>query len=76
MTEGAVRGTADANDLPTPQSTPHGYDVSAWCRACQHTVARLVPGSGGRHPAGKAELLSGVEGVSSRPVWKIVLRDG
>ena len=26
--------------------------------------------------AGKAELLSGIEGVSSRPVRKIVLREG
>jgi hypothetical protein len=31
-------------------------------------------GCGGR--AGKAELLSGIEGVSSRPVRKIVLRTG
>ena len=31
-------------------------------------------GWGGR--AGNAELLSGVEGVSSRPVRRIVLRDG
>ena len=31
-------------------------------------------GCGGR--AGKAELLSGVEGVSSRPVRRIVLREG
>jgi hypothetical protein len=31
-------------------------------------------GCGGR--AGNAELLSGVEGVSSRPVRRIVLRDG
>jgi hypothetical protein len=31
-------------------------------------------GCGGR--AGKAELLSGIEGVSSRPVRRIVLRDG
>jgi len=26
--------------------------------------------------AGKAELLSGIEGVSSRPVRKIVVREG
>jgi hypothetical protein len=25
--------------------------------------------------AGKAELITGIEGVSSRPVWRIVLRD-
>ena len=31
-------------------------------------------GCGGR--AGRAELLTGIEGVSSRPVRKIVLRDG
>jgi hypothetical protein len=31
-------------------------------------------GCGGR--VAKAELLSGVEGVSSRPVRRIVLRDG
>jgi hypothetical protein len=31
-------------------------------------------GCGGR--AGKAELVSGIEGVSSRPVRRIVLRDG
>ena len=31
-------------------------------------------GCGGR--AGKAELLSGIEGVSSRPVRRIVLREG
>ena len=31
-------------------------------------------GCGGR--AGKAELLTGIEGVSSRPVRRIVLRDG
>jgi hypothetical protein len=24
--------------LPTPRSMPPGYEVSAWCRACQHTV--------------------------------------
>jgi hypothetical protein len=31
-------------------------------------------GCGGR--AGKAELLSGIEGISSRPVRRIVLREG
>ena len=31
-------------------------------------------GCGGR--AGKAELLTGIEGVSSRPVRRILLRDG
>jgi hypothetical protein len=31
-------------------------------------------GCGGR--AGKAELLTGIEGVSSRPVQRIVLREG
>ena len=31
-------------------------------------------GCGGR--AGKAELLTGIEGVSSRPVRRIVLREG
>jgi hypothetical protein len=31
-------------------------------------------GCGGR--AGKAELLSGIEGANSRPVRKIVLREG
>jgi len=31
-------------------------------------------GCGGR--AGKVELLTGIEGVSSRPVRKIVLREG
>jgi hypothetical protein len=31
-------------------------------------------GSGGR--AGKAELITGIEGVSSRPVRRIVLREG
>jgi hypothetical protein len=31
-------------------------------------------GCGGR--AGKAELVSGIEGVNSRPVRKIALRDG
>jgi len=29
-----------------------------------------------RRLAGKAELLTGIEGVSSRPVRKIVLREG
>jgi hypothetical protein len=24
--------------LPTPRSIPQGYNVSTWCRACQHTV--------------------------------------
>ena len=43
MTEGAVRNTADANDLPTPRSIPQGYVVSAWCRACQHTVRLDLP---------------------------------
>ena len=31
---------------------------------------------GGGRLAGKAELLSGIEGVSTRPVRKIVLREG
>jgi len=29
--------------LPTPRSIPHGYGVSAWCRACQHTVRLDLP---------------------------------
>jgi hypothetical protein len=29
--------------LPTPRSIPHGYVVSAWCRACQHTVRLDLP---------------------------------
>jgi len=38
-------------------------------------IARMPhDGCGGR--AGKAELLTGIEGVSSRPVRKIVLIDG
>ena len=31
---------------------------------------------GGGGMAGKAELLTGIEGVSSRPVRRIVLREG
>ena len=38
-------------------------------------IARMRhDGCGGR--AGKAELLTGIEGVSSRPVRRIVLMDG
>ena len=42
-------------------------------------IRDLVPkprydGCGGR--AGKAELLTGIEGVGSRPVRRIVLREG
>ena len=33
------QGTGMTDDaLPTPRSIPHGYAVSAWCRACRHTV--------------------------------------
>ena len=50
-----------------------------------HSARRAMPirdilakmrhdGCGGR--AGKAELLTGIEGVSSRPVRRIVLREG
>jgi hypothetical protein len=36
--------------LPTPRSIPQGYDVSAWCRACQHTVRLDLPALvGGGH---------------------------
>ena len=45
---------ADATDLPAPRSIPQGYDVSAWCRACQHTVrldlSALVAGGHGDVP--------------------------
>jgi hypothetical protein len=37
-------------------------------------VKLLHDGCGGR--TGRAELLSGIEGVSTRPVRKIVLREG
>jgi hypothetical protein len=48
---------------------------AAWRdRTLRQILARMRhDGCGG--PAGRAELLSGAEGVSSRPVWKIVLRD-
>jgi hypothetical protein len=36
--------------------------------------APQLDGCGGR--AGRVELLTGIEGVSSRPVRKIVLREG
>jgi hypothetical protein len=45
---------ADATDLPAPRSIRQGYDVSAWCRACQHTVrldlSALVAGGHGDVP--------------------------
>ena len=50
------RGRAGMTDdaLPTPRSIPHGYVVSAWCRACQHTVRldlrALVAGGHGDVP--------------------------
>jgi hypothetical protein len=44
-------------------------------RSLRDIIARLRhDGCGGR--AGKAELLTGIEGVSSRPVRRIVLREG
>ena len=48
---------------------------AAWRdRSLRQILARMRhDGCGGR--AGRAELLSGAEGVSSRPVRKIVLRD-
>jgi hypothetical protein len=43
-------------------------------RSLRDIIARMRhDGCGGR--AGKAELLTGIEGVSSRPVRKIVLRE-
>jgi hypothetical protein len=36
----------------------------------------MTPSATGEPAATKAELLSGIEGVSSRPVRKIVLREG
>jgi hypothetical protein len=33
-----MSGIMTDDALPTPRSMPPGYDVSAWCRACQHTV--------------------------------------
>ena len=38
-------------------------------------LAKLRHDGCGGH-AGKAELLTGIEGVSSRPVWKIVVLKG
>jgi hypothetical protein len=32
------QGARVTDDLPTPRNMPPGYAVSAWCRACQHTV--------------------------------------
>jgi hypothetical protein len=44
-------------------------------RSLRDIIARMRhDGCGGR--AGKAELLTGIEGVSSRPVRNIVLMDG
>jgi hypothetical protein len=44
-------------------------------RSLRDIIARMRrDGCGGR--AGKAELLTGIEGVSSRPVRRIVLRGG
>ena len=42
--------------------------------ACAILAKMRHDGCGGR--AGKAELLSGIEGVSSRPVRRILLREG
>ena len=49
-------------------------EAHAQWRACslRDIIARMRhDGCGGL--AGKAELLTGIEGVSSRPVWRIVL---
>jgi hypothetical protein len=32
-----LRALEPCDALPTPRSLTHGCDVSAWCRACQHT---------------------------------------
>ena len=60
------QGTGMTDALPTPRSVPHGYDVSAWCRACQHTVrldpAGLVAGGHGDVPLIQLPL-------RLRPVW-------
>ena len=37
------QGTGMTDALPTPRSIPHGYDVSAWYRACRHTVRLDLP---------------------------------
>jgi hypothetical protein len=43
-------------------------------RPIRDILARMRhDGCGG--PPGKAELLTGIEGVSGRPVWKIMLRE-
>jgi hypothetical protein len=64
----------------------YGFDTLAVCHVLIHPIAlddlpirdiiakMRHDGCGGR--AGKAELLTGIEGVSGRPVRKIVLRDG
>ena len=44
-------------------------------RSLRDIIARMRhDGCGGR--AGKAELLTGIEGISSRPVRRIVVREG
>ena len=54
----------------------HNESHAPWRdRTLRQILARMRhDGCGGL--AGKAELLSGIEGVSSRPVRKIVLREG
>jgi hypothetical protein len=64
-----------------------GAPAQCPCRRCNSMVMRRVEKQAGRaiarmrHDgcgglAAKAELLTGIEGVSSRPVRQIVLREG
>ena len=54
------------------QMVNEGHAVRWRDRTLRDIIARMRhDGCGGR--AAKADLLTGVEGVSSRPVWKIVL---
>jgi hypothetical protein len=55
--------------------TREGADVQRGALLIRDIIAKLRhDGCGGR--AGRAELFSGIEGVSNRPVRKIVLREG
>ena len=63
-------GTRKRDDLPTPRSMPHGYDVSAWCRACHDCGRGRGPGAaahrhrGRQQPAGAPDRAAG--GVRAR----------
>jgi hypothetical protein len=70
-----IRGSARCSQPPAPWRSAHAGDATAWSCAGWRSkrAARLPACATTAAAAGQVELLTGIEGASSRPVRRIVL---